>query len=79
VRVTDEQDFDIREMKAKPLDTVADQRDGTFEVRVDENVARGRHNEVRGEVLAADVVEVVGDTERGDRRGPRGACLRCDM
>lgn len=49
---------------------MADLRGRGLEVGVDEDVAAGRGDEVGGEVAAADVVEVAGDPEGGDRRGP---------
>jgi Zn-dependent protease len=59
-------------MEAKLLDAVEDQRRRGFEAGVDQDVAGRRDDQVRREVFAADVVEVVGDAEGRDGGGPLG-------
>ena len=70
VGVADEQDADVGETEAELLDAFADERGRAFEAGVDEDVAGGCDDEVRGQIAAADVVEVVGDLEGRDGRGP---------
>ena len=70
-----EEDFGVGVAEAELLDAVADLGRRGLEVGVDENVAGGGGDEVGGEVAAADVVEVVGDLERGEGSGP----LRLDL
>lgn len=76
VGVADEKDLDVTEVKAEFFDAVLDLRDGALEVAVDEDVALRGGDEVGGEVAAADVVEVSGDTEWLLRRVPVGVVLR---
>lgn len=57
-------------VEAELLDTGANLRGRRSDAGVDEDVAFGRHHKVDGEILAAHVVEVVGDLEGGDGRCP---------
>ena len=66
VGMTDEQNLDVAPVKAELLDGVAYLRRGCFQVGVDKDVTLRRGDEVRREVAAADVVEVVGDAEWRD-------------
>ena len=53
----------------KPSDStaVADQGDGLLEAAVDQDVPLGRGDQVAGQVLRADVVDVADDAVRGER------------
>ena len=72
VGVADEQDLDVAEVEAELRDAFLDQRRRGCQAGVDQDVAGRRDDEIGGEVLAADVVEVVGDAEGCDRGGPVG-------
>ena len=63
VRVADEQNLDVAEAEAKRLNALANQRRGRREIAVDEDEAFGRGDEVRGEIAAADVIEIARDAE----------------
>jgi len=80
VGVADEQDLHVAQMEAELGNTPLNKRRRHGEAGVDEDVALRRDDEVGGEVLAADVVEVVGDAEGRDGGGPlrvRGAVGLC--
>jgi hypothetical protein len=62
-------------VEAKFFHAGADKGRRADEVGVDEDVAVRRSDEVGGEVTATDVVEVVGDLERGEGSGPLGVDL----
>src|ERR1700730_4510383 len=68
--MTDHQDLDVFEFEPKLLDAVADEGNRTVQVRIDENVALRRDDQVRRQVLAAHVVKVVGDAKGRNGRGP---------
>ena len=67
-----EEDFCVTPFETEMLDALANLRRRGFEVGVDQDVPGGRGDEVSGEVLAADVVKVIGDLEWRERRGPLG-------
>ncbi len=67
VRVTDQQDMDVSESVAEFLDTVADLRDRDVEVGIDKYVACGCNDQVGGQILAANIVEI-GDNAKGINR-----------
>jgi hypothetical protein len=77
--MADEEDLDVGEVEAELLDAFPDERRGSLEAGVDEDVALGRNDEVGGQVFAADVVEVVGDVEWGERLGPFRVVLRSEL
>jgi hypothetical protein len=54
---------------------MANLRRRRLEVGVDEDVALWSGDEVRGEIAAADVVEVVGDAKGRERSGPVGVVV----
>ena len=70
VPVADEQDLRVGKVKAKCLDALFDLRGRRVEIAVDEDVALWRGDQVGGQILAADVVEIARDVERRERRGP---------
>ena len=72
VAVADEQDLDVAEVEAEGFNALLDEGRAGFEVAVDEDVALGRDDEIGGEVLAADVIEVAGDAEGREGLGPGG-------
>src|SRR6186713_203172 len=76
MRVTDEQDPDVRELEAELLDTRTNLRDARFEVGIDEDVACGRGDEVTREPAAADIIKVVGNAERRELLRPVDGVLR---
>ena len=57
-------------LKPSVLDRFLDLRRRGFEIAVDEDVALRRGDQVGGQVLAADVVEIAGDAEWREGRGP---------
>jgi hypothetical protein len=75
VGLTVEENLCVGVTEAKLLDAVFDLRWGCFEIGVDQDIAGGRGDEVGRKVLAANVVEVVGDLEGGKGRCP----LRLDL
>ena len=76
MRVADQQNLDIAEVKSQALDILLDRGHGAFEIAIDENVALRRRDQVGGQVLAADVVNVGDDLVRRERSGPVGILLR---
>ena len=75
VGVADKQDLDVADVETELFDTFADERRRGRQAGVYEDVPGWRDDQVGAEVLAADVVQVVGDAERSDGRGPPGVCL----
>ena len=75
VGVAVEDVFDIGRLEAEGLHGVADQRHRFLKTAVDQDVTVGGGDEIRREILRADVVGIVGDLVRGE--GPvrtAGAC-----
>jgi hypothetical protein len=72
VGLAGEEDAGVAPVEAELLDGGTDLGWGGWEVGVDEDVAGGGGDEVGGEILAADVEEIVGDAERCDGGGPDG-------
>ncbi len=70
VPVADEQDLDVAEVEAERFDAVLDLRRRGLEIAVDENVALGCRDQVSGQVVAADIIEIAGDAERRMRGRP---------
>ncbi len=70
MRVADEENLNVAELKSQFFDAVANQRDGGFETAVDEDVALRRGNQVGGEALAPDVVDISDDAIRRERVCP---------
>ncbi len=70
VRLAVEQDFRIRPLEAQLLHARANQRRRRFEIGVDKDVTGWRGDEKCRQVLAADIVKVIGDLERRQRRRP---------
>jgi hypothetical protein len=77
-----EEDFGIGEAEAQGLDVLADLRNGRGQVRIDEDVALRRGDQVRTEIVAAYVVKVAEDAEgcviRRPIRVDLGSERRCD-
>ena len=65
-----EEDFGIGEAESESLDVLADLGRRGSQIAVDEDVALRRGDEVRGEIVAADVVQVAGDPEGSVVGGP---------
>ena len=76
MRLAVEQDFRIRPLEPQLLHARPNLRRRRFEVGVDQNVTGGRGDEVCRQILAADIVKVIGDLERGQRRRPLGIQFR---
>jgi len=76
VRLAVEQGFRIRPLEPQLLHARANLRRRRFEVGVDEDVPGRRGDEVCAQLLAADIVKVIGDLERRQRRRPLGVDLR---
>jgi len=72
VGVADEEGLHLMEVEAEFLDAGADLDGRGNQIAVDENVSAGSGDEVTGEVAAADVVEIAGDTEGRHGSGPVG-------
>ena len=66
VRLHRQQDFNVLHLETELLDAGLDQWRGIAEAGIDEDVALFAGDEVAGEVLGADVVEVAGDLEGSD-------------
>lgn len=64
VRMAAQDRLDVRQSEAELLDRRPEERHGVLEVRVDEDVARGRRDQVRVQRPGADVVEVPDDRVR---------------
>lgn len=62
--VAAEQDFNVGHFEAEGLDVVFNLRRGFDEAPVQNDVARWRDNQVRGDVRRADVVDVADDVKR---------------
>jgi hypothetical protein len=75
VRLAVEQEFRIRPLEPQLLHARANLRRRRFEVGVDQDVPVRRGDEVCRQVLTADIVEIVSDLERRQRRRP----LRIDF
>jgi hypothetical protein len=61
--VADEKDLRVFVSETKRLNGLLDLRRRRFKVGIDEDVALGRDDEVRGEILRTDVIEVAGNSE----------------
>jgi hypothetical protein len=70
VRLAVEQDLRVLPAEAEFLHARTDLRRRAFQIGVDQDVPSRCRNEVGGEIATADVVEVVGDLERRQRRCP---------
>ena len=86
VGVAGQQDLDVGHLEAERLDGLADQGNGPLEAAVDQDVPLGRGDQVAGQILRADVVDVADDpvrrewlepvdlADRGDGHGEREGC-----
>src|SRR5580698_2897155 len=74
--MADEDDLDVLVLEAELIDTLLDQRDVLLVVRIDQDIAQWRVDQVHGQVGRADVVDVAGDPERGKFPVPVGIALR---
>ncbi len=80
VRVAVQQDLHLLGVEAQGLDVGQHLRRGRIVTPVEEDQAGRRRDEVGGDVAGPDIVEIVGDPERGDRviarrgGGESGAC-----
>ncbi len=70
VRVADEKDLHISKVKPQFFDALPDQRDGSFQIAVNQNVPGGCRNQVRGEPSAAYVIDVADHAMRRERFAP---------
>src|SRR5205085_2768539 len=77
MRVADQEDLHVREVETEFRDTVLDQRHGTLQAAVDEDVSFGRGDQVRGQSPRADIVQVAGDAMRREWLSPACGVLRC--
>ena len=68
--VADQQNPGVTEAESKLFNAVSNQRDRIFQAAVDEDVAFGGRDQVRGESLASDVVDIADHAMCGKRRGP---------
>ena len=76
-----EQNLDVREPEAQPFDVCANDGNGPFETRIDQDVAVGGCDQVRGKPLGTDVVKIIGDAVRWKGFIPitlRYESARCD-
>ena len=73
--MADQQDPDVLESKPERFNAGADQGHRGFQAGVDQDMAPRRHDQIRGQIAAADVVQIVRDPKRRDRGGP--IRLRC--
>ena len=76
VRLAIEQDFYVLPAKAEPLDARSYLWRRRREVGVDENIPLWGDHQVARQILAAYVIEIVGDAERCQRCRPPGIRLR---
>ena len=67
-----QQDLDVAHLEAERLDGFLDQGDGPLEAAVDEDVPLGSGDQVAGQVLRADVVDVADDLVGRERLVPVG-------
>src|SRR5271170_7669117 len=58
--------------KTKRLDTAANLRRRRLQVRIDQDIASRRNDQESRQIPRTDVVEIAGDLERSDWRGPGG-------
>jgi hypothetical protein len=65
-----EQDFRVLQFETQGFHAALDERRGSFEACVDENIALRRRDEVAGQVVSADVIYVSDDAMGGKRAGP---------
>ncbi len=66
VGVAGQQDLDVGHLvEAERLHGFGDQGDGALEAAVDQDVPIGRGDQVAGQILRADIVDVVDDAMRG--------------
>src|SRR6516225_8931612 len=63
VSVADEEDFRVAEFEPEHFDALADQCGRGLKIAVYQEVALRRDDKIRGEIFAADIVEVAGDAE----------------
>jgi hypothetical protein len=76
MRVADQENLDVAEVKAQLFDTVSYQRDRACKTAVDQNVALRRRDQVGGQALAPDVVDIANDSVGREGIRPVGARLR---
>ena len=76
VRMADQQHLDIAELESQLLDARLDHRHVRLEVTGDEDVTLRRRDQIVRETLASDLVQVLGDPERGVWLGPVRGALR---
>src|ERR1700722_7142136 len=74
--VTNQQNFDVLEMKAELLHALLDLRHRAFEVAVDQDVALRGGDQKGSQTCAADVVDVADDLVRRKRLRPVRLHLR---
>jgi hypothetical protein len=70
MRVTDEKNFYIAEVKAQLLDIVSNHRNSAFEIAVDEDVSIWGCDQKRRQTPCPHVIDVAGDVVRGEGFGP---------
>jgi hypothetical protein len=76
MRMTDKQNLCVAILEAEISNVVPDHWDVGLKGTVDQNISLGRHDQVCGQILAANVIEVPGDVKRWKRRRPVGVLLR---
>ena len=73
--VADEQDLDVAEMKSQFLHAFPDERRGSLETAVDQDVSLRRRDQVGGKPSTSDVIDVARYPERRKRLSPFGRGL----
>src|SRR5215471_4469577 len=68
--MVDQEDLDVIELEPELLYACPDERHILLEIAVDQDVTLRRGDQIIGETLAADIVDIPGDFERRKRFRP---------